>query len=268
MDVAEKEPADEMRKESFLRDFVVEWFEKYVTDFSEESGHLCMHMELKRQHSFKVAENACRIASLLCWSREDTEIAFASGLLHDTGRFRQFQDYGTFFDPASVDHGEEGYLELKRFFPSRLLDGTTEKILMETARYHNKKDMVSTDRAVTPFLKIVRDADKLDILEVVRANVESGRMGELMPQMDLEGGISPALVEEIDREGSASYSNVRSLADFLFLQVSWVYELNYEPSVVIFKERDTSEWFLSKLESYDILCPSLRKIKVFLDNFS
>lgn len=257
-----------MRMAYSFRDFVVEWFEKYVKAFSGENGHLCMHLELKRQHSFNVADNACRIASLLSWSREDTEIAFASGLLHDTGRFRQFQDYGTFFDPASVDHGEEGYMELNRFFPSGVLDVTTEKILKETARYHNKKDIVPTDRAVMPFLKLVRDADKLDILEVVRANVESGKMGELMPQMDLEGGISPALVEEIDREGSASYSNVRSLADFLFLQVSWVYDLNYEPSVVIFKERDTSEWFFSKLEGYDILRPSLRRIRTFLVNFS
>jgi hypothetical protein len=268
MDVMGKRTAGEIRKGSSLRDFVVEWFEKYVKVFSEESGHLCMHLELKRQHSFNVADNAFRIASLLSWPREETEIAFASGLLHDTGRFRQFQNYGTFFDPASVDHGEEGYRELKRFFPSGFLDSTTEKILKETAKYHNKKDLVPTDKAVTPFLKIVRDADKLDILEVVRANVEKGRMGELMPQMDLHGGISPALVEEIEREGSASYNNVRTLADFLFLQVSWVYDLNYEPSFVIFKERDTSRWFLSKLDGYDILRSSLKKIRVFLENFS
>lgn len=248
--------------------FLTGWFERYARSFADKDGQLCMHLELKRKHSFEVAENARIIASRLSWDHKSTGIAFASGLLHDTGRFSQFRDHGTFYDPASVDHGEEGYKVLEMFFPSGVLDSETERILKETARYHNKKDLVPTDRAVTPFLKIVRDADKLDILEVVRTNVESGRMGELMPQMDLQGGVSPALVEEISEEGFASYSNVRSLADFLFLQVSWVYDLNYEPSVVIFKERDTSNWFLSKLEGYDILRPSLRKIRFFLNNFS
>jgi len=241
------------------RDAVIKWFEKYSMSFADSRGYLGLHLKLKYDHSYRVADNALKIATELAWSQKGRIAGYTAGLVHDTGRFPQFRDFGTFYDPYSVDHGERGYQVLVDRFPVDILDNVTLLILKESTRYHNKRSLAAVAEYILPFLKLVRDADKLDIYEVVRANVEKGRMAELMPGIDIDGGVSEALVNEINNQGSASYANVRTLSDFLFLQISWLYDMNYQPSIDLFRERDTCRWFFAYLRKYDV-------VQSFLDN--
>ena len=41
-------------------------------------------------------------------SKEDIDLAWLTGLLHDIGRFEQVRRYGTFNDAKSIDHGKLG----------------------------------------------------------------------------------------------------------------------------------------------------------------
>ena len=49
----------------------------------------------------------------------------------------------------------------------------------------------------------------------------------MLPQVVLDGSVNPAIVHEIQTRQSCSITEVRSLADFLLMQLSWIYDLNY-----------------------------------------
>ena len=52
----------------------------------------------------------------------------------------------------------------------------------------------------------------------------------MLPQVSLDGPISRKVIGELQQHRSCSIADVRSLADFLLLQLSWVYDINYAPS--------------------------------------
>lgn len=49
----------------------------------------------------------------------------------------------------------------------------------------------------------------------------------MLPQVVLAGPLSPGVVQEIQTRRTCSIAEVRSLSDFLLMQLSWIYDLNY-----------------------------------------
>jgi hypothetical protein len=239
-----------------------QWFDSYAHSFAGEDQTLAPLLRLKYDHSFRVERLASRIASELGWSERDISSSRAVAVLHDVGRFRQFADYGTFYDPESADHGDLGEAVLSEEFPWEYLDGHHKSIIREAVKYHNKRIIPDGVQEETlPFLKLVRDADKLDVFTVVREHVEDGRVRELLPRIKPEPEVSRALVEEIEQEGSASYSNVSTLLDFLLVQATWVFDINFSPSLSILKENGTIGWLAESLSvdpASDIIMEKVR----------
>lgn len=234
-----------------------QWFDSYAHSFAGEDRNLAPLLRLKYDHSFRVERFASRIASELGWSENDILRSRAVGVLHDVGRFRQFAEYGTFYDPESVDHGDLGEEVLSGEFPWEYLAGHLESTIREAVKFHNKRiipDGVST--AALPYLKLVRDADKLDVFRVVREHFKDGSVRELLPRIKPEPEVSRELVEEIEREGSASYSNVSTVLDFLMVQATWVFDINFRPSLSILKENGTLDWLEENLS----IAPESEKI--------
>ena len=154
------------------RNKVLAAFESYAKEYNLED----VKIRLKYDHTFRVAENAERIAGSLSLSPEDTDLAWLLGILHDIGRFEQLRRFGTFQDRVSVNHAalsadilfHEGLIE--RFREDRSEDALIEKAV----RLHNVFRLpVLTWREYT-FCAILRDADKADILRV-RTSTESTR---------------------------------------------------------------------------------------------
>lgn len=220
------------------------WLKEYIDSFRDEKGSLHPLMEVKRTHSLRVRDNASEIASELGWSGELLDCALTAALLHDTGRFPQFAEWGTYYDGASLDHGDLGEKTLREFFPDEKLAtyGRWEDILL-AVRLHNKKELPAGIAATAaPLVRIVRDSDKLDVFRLVRMHVEEERINELLPRIIPSGGYSEALVREVSTEKRASYSNVRSLSDFLLVQLSWVFDLNFAPSFRMLRGDGVLSW--------------------------
>lgn len=53
--------------------------------------------------------------------KEDIDLAWLIGILHDIGRFEQLRRYQTFFDYRSMDHAKYGVHVLLRKAISRIL---------------------------------------------------------------------------------------------------------------------------------------------------
>ncbi|MBW1803041.1 MAG: HD domain-containing protein, partial [Deltaproteobacteria bacterium] len=144
------------------------WFEDYIRRFSSDDPIIQENMDLKAEHTRRVCEAIMDIGGSLDLSREDLCVAETSGWLHDVGRFEQFRRYRTFIDDKSEDHA---LLGVKVIQANRVLDGldpATADIIHRVVRYHNRAALPpgEKDRCLF-FLKLLRDADKVDIWRVV-----------------------------------------------------------------------------------------------------
>ena len=139
----------------------VEEFLKYVNRYDNSDKDIL----LKRRHTLRVMGLSEKIAEKINLSTEEVELAKLCGLLHDIGRFTQIQDFNTYNDLISLDHGDLGAEILKK---DNYIDKFTNKnqdSILKVVKYHNKyrvpKTLNEKNRLLT---KIVRDADKIDIL--------------------------------------------------------------------------------------------------------
>ena len=213
---------------------ITEWFVGYTRTFASSDGCFQPPLQLKVDHSQRVANNARQLAEYLGWNPLEANCAEALGWLHDVGRFSQFTEFGTFTDATSVNHGERGWEIVREAGILSLLKPEEQNALLDGIRYHNAK----TEPGHLPneslrFLKLIRDADKLDIFHFVLASVQKDGFQELpkmLPQVVLDGSATPRIIHEIQTSHSCSITEVRSLADFLLMQLSWIYDLNYPAS--------------------------------------
>ena len=236
MDRADSEKDDNFR----------DWFCSFVATYEEE-GHLPPLLELKREHSLRVAALARQLATAL---EGNGEAAEALGLLHDVGRFPQYRDYGTFYDALSVDHGVLGRAVLEEALESGKLrlDEALRRPLLTAVEHHNDLALPDDlDEEDLFFSALIRDADKVDVFSVVRQWFEAGRAEELLPRLASEGTLSPGLLEEWASEGLLTHHHIRTHSDFLVLQLSWIDDVNYSPTLALLLERGNLDWIASRL---------------------
>ena len=217
-------------------------FRDYTNRFAGADGELHPLLRLKVDHCRRVATEARVLSADLGWELTDQNRAEAVGLLHDVGRFCQFNTYGTFSDAASADHGELGERVVVRNNWLPTMTFANNNAVRDAIRYHNRR-VVPEDlpRASLPWVRLIRDADKLDILHLVLAGVENNgfrKFPDMLPDVSLERRPSEAVLRELTDHRSCSLASVTSLGDFLLLEISWVYDLNYTPSFVRLAERD------------------------------
>ena len=220
-------------------------------DRFRDGGELHPMMQLKLEHSIRVAADARAIAAGEIWDDTEINLAEATGLLHDTARFPQFKKYHTFSDADSVDHGDLGAQTLEK---ENLLESLPEEpraLILHSVQYHNKKDLPRTLTShEEKHLRLIRDADRMDIFFVCWDAVTSGSIHknpELMMNIDFDGPPSEAVLDQFDRGESIHYSNIKTMADRFVLQLSWMHDLSYGASKRLVLERGILEKFIDVL---------------------
>ncbi len=137
-------------------------FNQYVKQFDMKEPHI----RLKFHHSYRVMEFSKEIAQSINLTEEEVKLASIIGLFHDIGRFEQWKVYETFNDRKSVDHGDFG----RKVMEGLIDDLTTKKeeqtIIYKSIQNHNKYEIENgLSKKELLMAKIVRDADKLDIMK-------------------------------------------------------------------------------------------------------
>lgn len=214
------------------RNTIREQFDNYISDYNVEDPKIA----LKKFHTYKVAELCEKIAIDLKLTSKDIDVAWAIGMLHDIGRFEQVRRYNTFDDTRSVDHACFGADLL-------FVEGLIEKFDIEKSywhdieiaiRNHNKYRIEAglTERELT-FCKIIRDADKIDI---IRVNHETP-MEEIYnttKEVLVKDSISDAVYKEFFKEIAVNHSFKSTFVDRLVGHISLIYELEYPISYRLF----------------------------------
>jgi hypothetical protein len=210
-----------------------QWFLDYVRPFIG-AGVEAEVLRIKRDHCRRVAEDMTGIARDLGLTDDNVRTARILGWMHDIGRFPQYAQYRTLRDDLSVNHGQAGLQVLDSAQALAICDPADREIIRMGTGLHNLQTVPpGMDAGVRRFVLMVRDADKLDIMQVLYQawqNDELRRYPELMLEMDMEGPVNPRVLADIRARRSIAYTNVKSLADFFLTQVSWVYDLNFRPA--------------------------------------
>lgn len=192
-------------------------FIKYAKTFDLKN----INIMRKFHHSFRVMGFAMDIAKFLNLSEEDIKLASIIGLLHDIGRFQQWTKYETYCDDKSVDHADLGYTILctDHFIDEFVDDEEEKKIILVAIKNHNKYKVEDglSEREIL-MAKIIRDADKLDIMK---------EQGTITKNIDF---INPELLEAFDKKELCYNELVNDEVDNILRMLSFVYDLNFKYS--------------------------------------
>lgn len=243
-------------------------FNEYVNSFRDSDGQLHAMMELKLVHSQRVADESRELAIDIGWEEPDILLAEIIGLFHDVGRFSQYQEFKTYFDPESVNHGCRGFQVLSQSDWLNQLSATEKHLILESVRLHNchkLPDNISPD--LRRFVKLVRDADKLDIFFVLNnAILKDSLKDEPGIIWNLPRDIPPGsiILDDLRHHRQARYENVKSQADFCLLQLCWIYDLNYAPTIKKVAERQIVDRIVRTLPATDEINDAIAHLQNFL----
>jgi hypothetical protein len=222
-------------------------FRDYVDRYRMDGALHPMH-QLKLEHTIRVAADARAISAGLNWPEEEVCLAEAVGLFHDVARFPQFKQYRSFSDTDTVDHGDLGVQTLEK---EKLLDGVAAEpraLILHSVQYHNKKDLPSSLTAhEEKHLRLIRDADRLDIFFVCWDSIKTGHIHdhpEIIMNIDFNGPPTPAVLEQFERGEKIDYRCMKSMADRFILQLSWIHDLSYASTKRLVRERGILDKFI------------------------
>ncbi len=245
-------------------------YKDYVDSFRDASGVLPEMLELKLRHTRGVVDAAALIMSGEGWPAADCVLGHACALLHDTGRYSQWQEFGTFQDSRSVDHAQRAVEVITR--EDWLAGSSTaeRKMVLATVALHNRRDVPDgLDAATSAYAHLVRDADKLDIFRVIETAVEDGmleRNPEMTWRLPMDGAPAPEILRAAAAGDTMDYAQVQSLADFILIQIGWLAGgLNYRTTLRLAAERNVLEFreaFLGRLCGRDTIkkcCDDVRE---------
>ncbi len=242
------------------------WFSDYCRSFYSSDTEDQKNIALKKHHTFEVCRNIVQIAESLSLEHNQILLAEAVALFHDIGRFPQYAKYRTFRDSLSVNHG---LLGAKTLTQKKILDGLPEheqKIVIESVKFHNAFSVPQKEEEIIFFIKLVRDADKLDIWRVFLEYYESpeelraSAVGLGLPDVpDYTGEV----LSYIYSEKIVSLSRIKTLNDFKLLQLSWIFDVNFQPSFRLLNERNYIDRIVAKLPQTG----DIQSLSLFLKEF-
>ena len=230
-------------------------FSEYVRSFYSSDQKEQMNIALKEEHTFLVCKTIRSLAERLSLGPGTVLIAEAIGLFHDIGRFPQYARYKTFRDSISVNHGKLGaeILVEKRLLGG--IDAGESRTIINAVKFHNAFAAPPTDNAEDFFfLRLIRDADKLDIWRIFLKFFEDGKNG-MTPEIGLglpdTPGYSESVLSSIHQKKTVSHGLLMNINDLKLLQLSWVFDLNFQPSFAMLEENNYVEKLVSHLPGTD-----------------
>lgn len=235
------------------REGALEAFRRYVENYDIEEEKI----RLKVEHTYRVSGLCQKIAESINLSKEDVDLAWLIGLLHDIGRFEQLRRYGTFIDEVSMNHGAYGAKLL--FDEGRIReyvkDSKEDKLIWEAVNSHNAYRIPEDlDRRTGMFCHIIRDADKIDILKVnvdfpleEIYNVTSGELKNAQ--------ITEAVMQCLREEKAVLKALKKTVADNLAGHISLVFELVYPVSLNLVKKQG----YLERMMHFESENPMTKK---------
>ena len=219
----------------------IEEFIKYTENYNLDGPRI----EGKQKHSIRVMEISKEIAQGLRLTLEEIDIATLIGLLHDIARFEQYTQYHTFKDAQSIDHGDLGVEILNKDIRKYIETDKYDETIKLAVKNHNKyKIQEGLTQKQELFAKMIRDADKIDILYESAEMFWKGRESEIE-----EATISEEVFEQISKNTQVKVETRKTPIDDVVSVIAFIFDINFKVSFEILKKEN----YINRiLDRYDI----------------
>lgn len=235
----------EARKKYIIMNDYYNWFEEYTNHYLQcKDLETRVNYELKKEHTLRVKDNILDIGRSLNLCRDELRICELIGLFHDIGRFRQYDEYGTFSDSISGSHAA---LSIEVLINNGILNDLSETdkdIILKAIGYHNYFLVPEEESdTIKLFSRSIRDADKLDAFFLETNNNEQRKydLGELSTEREY----SEEIIEDIMNSRQVNFKNIKYKYDRRLGILGLIFDLFYNESYIVFQEAN----YLSRMFS-------------------
>lgn len=195
----------------------IKFFEKYVKSFDLTDKNI----KIKYEHSLKVYQNSVHFIKNHRFTERENHIIKFISLFHDLGRFKQLTKYKTYNDNESIDHGKLSVDILLEYNLLTEFDEEEKRCIIKSIFNHNKPIIENglTDKELF-YSKVIRDLDKLDIYRVYFKYYDKKNKKIKTIKQNFFNSI-------LDNK-YINYNEITENIDFVFIKLSWVYDLNFQ----------------------------------------
>lgn len=248
--------------------FFRRWFTDFCKSYSSSDPEDQKNYNLKEQHTDNVCENILDIGGGLLLDEQKLMLSETIALFHDVGRFPQYSQYRTFRDSKSVNHGSLGAQVLQGRNTLGCLDKREQELILKAIRFHNAFSVLKTgDEELDFFVRLIRDADKLDIWRVFKdyyaspAEQRASAAGLGLPDIPEYSG---SVLSTIRQKRTVGLSKITTLNDFKLLQLSWIFDLNFKPAFALVIQRGVIEDIMETLPDTDDIREAVQSVRNYV----
>lgn len=218
-------------------------FLKYTEQFNLEDEDI----KRKQQHSLRVMAISEEIAKSLGLSKEEIDLATLIGILHDIGRFEQYQTIGLGDTIKGFDHGDYGTEILNKDIRKFIETDKYDEIIKKAVKNHSKyKIEEGLNEKELFFTKLIRDADKIDILfeaegmlwKGFEKNINNSKVSE-----DIEKQFKNYLTIKKDKRQDDTKT-----VDNAISTIAYVFDINFDKSLKIIKEQNYIDRIINRFD--------------------
>lgn len=222
--------------------FFRKFFRNYVKEFysdPEIDNETKINIGLKEDHTYRVYRNITYLSKSLNLKEGEINLSKAIALFHDIGRFEQLRIYKTFSDRKSKNHSEIGLKVLDEKGILNQIEEREREILITAIKFHNVREVPDLNEKDLFFCRLIRDADKIDIFKVWIDYFEHKSSHDPSYGMDLYNSdeYSHNIVSDILADKISPIENVHTYNDIKLLLLTWIYDINFSPSLNLILKR-------------------------------
>ena len=203
-------------------------FKNYISMFENKDDK---SFNYKVVHTYRVSENSKYIAKQLNLSKEEILLAELIGLLHDIGRFEELKIRNE-FNNTKFNHAIYGS---KILFEDEMINDFLEddkyyEIIKKAIENHNKFMIEEgLDEKTLLFCKIIRDADKLDVLRAINEEkIESVFPNIINSKEDIENSLlSNKVYSAVLNKRNVKIIDRKTPLDYIVCNLSFIFDLNF-----------------------------------------
>ena len=233
------------------------FLDEYIKNYDMEVPQIAY----KYYHSYRVMDNMIVLAKSMNLPYDDIKLAKYIGLLHDIGRFEQYKKYHSFSD-KNIDHGNLGETILRDTNALNSFDISKEdyEVVYTAIRNHNKYMIEEgLNKRAMYFAKMIRDADKLDILYALN----NSEIKSVIWEDDSE--ISDRVRNQFFANQSIKNDGTETKNEKIITMFSFIYDFNYYASIEIIKNEDYYGKIYRRLKHKTLFKPYIDHVHEYID---
>lgn len=241
-------------------------FLKFTEKYNLENEDL----KRKQLHSLRVMERSKELAEKLELDEEKKEIAQLIGLLHDIGRFEQYSRNEIHLNEMLLDHSKLGIEILLKdnYIKNYIDDEYYIAIILKAIKNHNKykiEDDLNKEELL--FTKIIRDADKLDILyEGVNIYWKTEREKKSIENSLINIKVEQQVSAEIQVKKMGNERN--DTVDGVLILLSFIFDINFKETLKIIYDENFIDDILKRFDfKNEVTKEKISKIRKMLQIF-